>query len=188
MLSRARKRLLINWLLCALPALGQSFEVSSVKPSPPARRVSLGLPSCATGKFTAQTSLRLTIAWAYGINIIQLEGRDKWPVAQATFAIEGLPDGPADDAQCRVMVQALLAQRFKLAVHRESRARPVYALLIGKNGPKIEPAGEADQRRPKPMACVSPAQGWSMQDLADCLDLYLYPTLVVRSHRLDRPL
>lgn len=35
------------------------------------------------------------------------------------------------------MLQALLADRFKLAMHRESREEPVYALVVGKNGPKL---------------------------------------------------
>jgi uncharacterized protein (TIGR03435 family) len=35
------------------------------------------------------------------------------------------------------MLQALLADRFKLAAHRETRERPIYALIIAKNGPKL---------------------------------------------------
>ncbi len=182
----AHKRRVINCLLFSLPALGQgfpaveqSFEVASVKPNPPRVAYEAGRPNCATGKFTAQTSLQLTIAWAYGVNIIQLDGTDKWPAAHASFAMEGVPAGPADEAQCRRMVQALLAERFKLAIHRESRPMSVYALVVARNGPKFQPAGEADQGRTRPVACKSPSRGWSMQDLADCMDLYLYPTLVV---------
>jgi len=36
------------------------------------------------------------------------------------------------------MLQALLAERFKLTVHRESKEHAVYALVVGKNGPKLK--------------------------------------------------
>jgi uncharacterized protein (TIGR03435 family) len=40
----------------------------------------------------------------------------------------------------RLMVQALLADRFKLAIHRESKEMPVYELVVQKGGPKLQPA------------------------------------------------
>ena len=39
--------------------------------------------------------------------------------------------------QCRQMVQALFADRFKMKIHREMKEVPVYALLVGKDGPKM---------------------------------------------------
>ena len=39
-----------------------------------------------------------------------------------------------------LMLQALLADRFKLAVHRETKELPIYALVAGKNGPKFRAA------------------------------------------------
>lgn len=162
----------------ALPAAAQSFEVASVKPNLQGW-TQADRPSCAKGKFTTRATLQLAIAWAYGVNVIQLEGRDKWPAASAAFAMEGVPGGPVDETRCRAMVQALLAERFKLAIHRESRSMSVYALGIAKNGPKLQPAGATEAGRRKPVACRSASDGWSMQDLADCLDLYLFPTLVV---------
>ena len=49
---------------------------------------------------------------------------------------------PAKDAELRLMLQNLLAQRFQLAVHRETREMPTLVLTVGKNGHKLEPAGE----------------------------------------------
>jgi uncharacterized protein (TIGR03435 family) len=46
-----------------------------------------------------------------------------------------------DDA--RVMLQSLLADRFKMSVHRETKEVPVYALQLGKKGPKLK-ANSAD--------------------------------------------
>jgi uncharacterized protein (TIGR03435 family) len=45
-----------------------------------------------------------------------------------------------------VMLQALLLERFQLRVHRETKIATVYSLLVGKNGPKLEPSARTDQR------------------------------------------
>ena len=47
------------------------------------------------------------------------------------------------------MLHALLADRFKLTIHREGKEQPVYALVVGKNGPKLQPAA-ADADAPLP--------------------------------------
>ena len=48
------------------------------------------------------------------------------------------------------MLQALLADRFKLTVHRETRELPVYSLVIGKNGPILQ------ETKPDPSAPPAP--------------------------------
>jgi uncharacterized protein (TIGR03435 family) len=47
-------------------------------------------------------------------------------------------DGVPTRDEFRQMMQSLLADRFKLAVHREMKETPVYALVVGKNGPKLK--------------------------------------------------
>lgn len=49
-------------------------------------------------------------------------------------------DGTPTGDEFRQMLQALLADRFKLKVHREMKEMPVYALVVGKNGPKLKPS------------------------------------------------
>jgi uncharacterized protein (TIGR03435 family) len=44
----------------------------------------------------------------------------------------------------RVMLQTLLADRFKMIIHREDRVMPVYALVVGKGSPKLQPAAGTD--------------------------------------------
>jgi uncharacterized protein (TIGR03435 family) len=46
-------------------------------------------------------------------------------------------DGPRTNDEFRQMMQLLLTDRFKLVVHREMREMPIYALVVGKNGPKL---------------------------------------------------
>jgi uncharacterized protein (TIGR03435 family) len=42
------------------------------------------------------------------------------------------------------MLQSQLAVRFMLAIHRENKERPVYVLVVGKNGQKLQPAEDAE--------------------------------------------
>jgi len=53
-----------------------------------------------------------------------------------------LPEGASRD-QVPAMLQNLLAARFKLAVHREYREQPVYALVAARGGPKLQPASQS---------------------------------------------
>jgi uncharacterized protein (TIGR03435 family) len=43
--------------------------------------------------------------------------------------------------ECRVMLRAVLAERFQLKAHRETQEIPMYALVVGKSGPKMKPVG-----------------------------------------------
>lgn len=51
-----------------------------------------------------------------------------------------MPEGAGKD-RIPAMLQALLAERFKLAAHREDRPRSVYVLVVDKDGPKFKVAG-----------------------------------------------
>jgi uncharacterized protein (TIGR03435 family) len=53
-----------------------------------------------------------------------------------------LPEGSSDQAP--EMMQQLLADRFKLAVHRDKRPQPVYELVVAKGGPKLQPVAETE--------------------------------------------
>jgi uncharacterized protein (TIGR03435 family) len=50
-------------------------------------------------------------------------------------------DGKAGKEQLMRMLQALLTDRFRLAAHRETKERVVYALVTGKNGPRLQASG-----------------------------------------------
>src|SRR5262249_60434712 len=64
-----------------------------------------------------------------------------------TFQIEAVSDDPgrATTTQLREMLKAMLANRFRLAVARETREVSGYALLIADHGPKIRPAVGNDE-------------------------------------------
>jgi len=140
-------------LVCGMPlwAAPPAFEVASVKPHKPgdARRGMQFLP----GRFTAAgVPLKMLIAGAYnvGFQSVRLTGGPDWIMSpdgaydiEATTGKAAIPAGIQGKARIdimRQMLQTLLADRFHLQVRRESKEMPVYALVVGKNGPKLQPA------------------------------------------------
>jgi uncharacterized protein (TIGR03435 family) len=93
-------------------------------------------------------SLYKLILTAYSIRPSQLSGPD-WMQSQK-FDIEAkMPEG-ASRNQTPQMLQALLAERFKLVIHRDKKDQPVLALVVGRNGLKLPKAGaEADASIPE---------------------------------------
>jgi uncharacterized protein (TIGR03435 family) len=83
-------------------------------------------------------SLRNLMITAYRIKSYQLSGPD-WMQHQRFDIAAKMPDS-ATAAQLPELLQALLAERFKLAIHRENKEMPVMALVVGKNGVHLEPA------------------------------------------------
>ena len=90
--------------------------------------------------------LKLVIAMAYDVppsSLYPYEGKivsgPDW-IESAVYHIEAKAEAPTTQAQLKLMLQELLADRFKLKLHRENREMPVYALVVGKNGHKLKPA------------------------------------------------
>jgi uncharacterized protein (TIGR03435 family) len=125
----------------ACGALAQEFEVVSVKPD------TSGANSSSTntnqGRLTAtNVSLRSLIVMAYGIRDYQLEGPD-WLASErydlAAKFPEALPkDRDKRNAALGAMMQKMLADRFKLAIHRDQKQFAVYGLTVGKKGIKFK--------------------------------------------------
>ena len=67
------------------------------------------------------------------------------------------------------MLQALIADRFKLSLHRETKELPVFAILVGKNGPRLKPGDPAGRRSIGPAPGGLAFTNTSMEDLADFL-------------------
>ena len=137
-----------------------SFEVASIKkntsrPSGPdaltlgchgtnshSPLMTIPLGRCAT-RFEP---LRLVIALAYDIppSLLYpydgkiLSGPD-W-INSEIYDVEAKAEGPTTEAQLKLMLQDLLADRFKLKLHHESREMPVYALVTTKSGIKFQAA------------------------------------------------
>jgi uncharacterized protein (TIGR03435 family) len=136
------RRNLLACLLLPLGSLAQSphFEVASIRPvEEPFSRYGV---STAGPRFTAEGyTVYQLIDWAYDLKNYQVSAAPNVVLSKGTFYDIGAKaegDGAPSRAEFRQMLQALLADRFKLKVHRETRERQVYALVVGKNGPKLK--------------------------------------------------
>jgi uncharacterized protein (TIGR03435 family) len=117
-----------------------AFEVASVKPAPPPTGPGLrvGMNSDA-GRITySNVTLRNVLTQAYKVKDSQIVGHD-WLKSERYDITAKLPEG-ATKEQIPEMLQTLLAERFKLALHRETKVMPVYAIVAAKNGPKLHEA------------------------------------------------
>jgi uncharacterized protein (TIGR03435 family) len=91
------------------------------------------------GRFRARaTTLKFLLEWAYGIQPSQHAGGPPW-INTDRYDIVAKAEGNATDDQMKLMVQTLLADRFKLKLHHESRPLPVYVVSAGKTAPKLFP-------------------------------------------------
>jgi uncharacterized protein (TIGR03435 family) len=129
-------------LLCAQP----SFEVASIKLHPEPISYSAD-PSVKGNRVVATAStLRDLITSAYHIRYDQLLGGPSW-IGSDHYDVEAKVDGGREITmdQMRTMLQALLAERFHLQIHREMREVPMYALVVSKNGPKLKESASTDE-------------------------------------------
>lgn len=145
-----------------------SFQVASIKPNTtnPPNRMQRPLPG---GRWSSRNAtLQMMILTAYGIQPYQLIGGPNWMEADG-FDIEAKADGEASTSQILLMLQSLLADRFKLAMHRETREQPVYNLTAAKGAfnppaPKqggCEPLDPTAPPHPGPMPCGMIRTGFS---------------------------
>jgi len=125
-----------------------TFDVATIKPAAPLDRAKLAADMQA-GKMPRigphlsadraayyYMPLKSLIAAAYKVKDFQVSGPD-W-LATDRFDVEAtLPEGASKD-DVPAMLQALLADRFKLVAHRETAEHKVLALIVGKGGPKLK--------------------------------------------------
>jgi uncharacterized protein (TIGR03435 family) len=128
-------------------APGMSFDVASIRPSKPGTPAGLKLES---GRFSANFTLfgYITFAWNLMPSTEQKDSMlarvPKW-VSTDNFEVQAVAAGNPTKDQMRLMVQALLADRFRLRVHTVSPETAVLALILNKpgaTGPALRPHAE----------------------------------------------
>ena len=112
------------------------FAVATIKPSKPGDTGSSLLRDASSRFIAENATLRMLITYAYNIQNHQLLGGPGWANSEA-FDVVGKPDGHPGLDEFRQMIQSLLADRFQLKLHRDTRDLPIYGLVVGKNGPKL---------------------------------------------------
>jgi bla regulator protein BlaR1 len=137
--------------MVAFPNHGQSqpaptpFEVASVKANRGGIDKGERTRIIEPGRITYMNAgLGEYIALAYGVKRYQVSGPD-WIVNPSTsdrYDVIASAGSPVSTDDVKRMLQPLLAERFHLTFHRETRELPVYALLVDKNGPKIKQSAE----------------------------------------------
>jgi uncharacterized protein (TIGR03435 family) len=94
---------------------------------------------------------------AYRVKPHQLSGPD-WMRKQKFDILANIPANAAT-AQVPEMLQVMLSERFKLAIHRETRDQPAYALVIDKGGPNLKKAASAPKDDVPVNSTVNSPQG-----------------------------
>jgi uncharacterized protein (TIGR03435 family) len=135
----------------AQQATPPAFEVASVKvsdPNPPSpgstmirmgrgcRRPDPGMVNCTNA------TLKMLLAQAYDVKIYQIEG-PAWLDSGGYDLMAKIPEG-LPVAQVPAMLQALLAERFQVVLHKDTRSLPAYDLTIAKGGPKLKEVDPAE--------------------------------------------
>jgi uncharacterized protein (TIGR03435 family) len=134
------------------------FEAASVKPN----RSGLEAQSShiTPGRLTVENmTLQNIVKSAYRIHQDQqLHGGPNW-INSERFDIVATAGENVDREQIFVMLQTLLADRFKMTVHKESVEESVYLLLPAKNGPKVQESVEYKAPKPNPDTQFFTARG-----------------------------
>jgi uncharacterized protein (TIGR03435 family) len=129
---------------CAQASPLPKFEVASIKTADPNRewRITGGPGSANPGQFVCtNVPLQALIGISYKLEPYQLVGPPSI-TADTYDIVTKVPAGATRD-QFLLMIQDLLAERFHLVLHKETRQLPVYELVVAKGGPKLNEAEKA---------------------------------------------
>lgn len=134
------------------------FEVASIKPAASDQRGIFIRPGANGGLNVNNVPLKELIVIAWSIQPFQLSGGPPW-IESARYDISAKPEHKSERDQVLLMLQSLLADRFQLKIHHETKELPVYALVLankdGKLGPQLTESKESscpefDPAKPPP--------------------------------------
>jgi uncharacterized protein (TIGR03435 family) len=128
-----------------------------MKPAPETER-NIGLSTFPGGRIVAANyTLRMLIHDAYSLEMYQILGGPRW-ADEDPYHVEAKPPATSESSkwlpanfktppnpEMRQMLQTLLADRFQLKVHRETKQESVYALVVAKGGPQLKEPTTAKQ-------------------------------------------
>jgi uncharacterized protein (TIGR03435 family) len=119
------------------------FEAVSIKPSPPFSGQPPVLPRGADLFARNATTLQQLATYAYDLPEYRIVGAPSWMIADR-YDIVARASAPLNGARTRVLLQAMLAERFALRVHRETREMTIHDLVFARTdhrfGPNLKPA------------------------------------------------
>jgi uncharacterized protein (TIGR03435 family) len=117
-----------------------SFDVATIKPNDSGATSMQGLFINGRNFITRASSLEDLISFAYDVQAKQIVGAPDW-INKDRYDIAAVPDqeGAPNPKQVKIMIQKLLADRFKLTFHHDKRELSAYVLTIGSAGQKLTP-------------------------------------------------
>jgi uncharacterized protein (TIGR03435 family) len=128
-------------LFIALQNAPLAFDVASVKPTPPGNQPSILLYMPGGGLRRTAASLKELIRTAHGVQDFQMTGGPPWADSDR-YDVEAKSEKNVGRDQTHVMLQTLLADRFKLKLRRETRETTGYVLVVATGGPKMKLAAD----------------------------------------------
>jgi len=171
---------LVVALFAASPGKGQTtsgasvgaFEAASVRPNRGGGRRDQTRTIEPARIACTDITLGDLMMMAYGVKRYQLSGPD-WIVSGTSaisYDVVAIAGKAVPPVEIKRMIGPLLAERFHLQFHRETRELPTFALVPAKGGPKFHEPGDGGARsiRPNSEGGLS-FQHWTMEDLADWL-------------------
>jgi len=154
-----QKALLVILLSGPLLAQSPQFEVASVRPFAPTQgQVAAGLHFDGAQVRGVGLSLRDYLATAYRFKATLISGPD-WTATERYDIQATLPDG-STKAQVPEMLQALLAERFQVKLHKEKKEFPIFALVLAKGPQKLKelpPDPNEDKANDEPVGMANVA-------------------------------
>jgi len=115
------------------------FDVASVKTNTSGPLAGFSEDITPEGRFTTRNvTLWNLIRLAYHLRDLQISGGPGW-IKNEGFDIEARPASPVSRDKVPEMLRVLLAERFQLSAHTESRNLPAYALVVSNSGSKLQP-------------------------------------------------
>jgi uncharacterized protein (TIGR03435 family) len=168
----------------ALSGQPPAFDVASVKPAQHPIDAGGGSHSFVNtpspGTLRAENaSIQELIEFAYDVKDYQISGAHWMETFSGTgYDIDAKAAPGTAKKQMRLMLQALLAERFKLAVHRETKILPQFHLVVAKGGPKLREAGPDSPHGWTYRGGSTTFQGISMPILTEHLALEMHQIVV----------
>jgi uncharacterized protein (TIGR03435 family) len=139
--------------LAQAPSAGSSFDAVSIKANKSGDNAIGGGGGAGTEYRVTNIPLRVLISQAYAMRHLEVTGGPAW-LDTDRFDIVGKMPPPGSPF---AMVRTLLADRFKLVTHNETRQLPIYAVVVAKSngrlGPKLQPSSCAAGRKPDGTRC-----------------------------------
>jgi uncharacterized protein (TIGR03435 family) len=140
-----------------------AFEAADIHASPKSTMPFGRTSPVRAGRYEIkQATMVDLIRFAYGFDADKIVGGPNWLELDRFDVVGKVPEGSTPENH-KLMLQSLLADRFKLAHHEETRPLPTYSLVLGKKHQLKEPGGSEETGcKPQSSSAGAPAEGGSV--------------------------